>query len=145
MRFFFTAVLAGIYLSVFSQNSTYEFKDKIDLETTPVVSQGQTGTCWSFSTSSFLESEIKRISGRTIDISEMYHVRKTYPVKAQNYLMRQGKAQFSEGGLAHDVINSVKRNGLVPLSAYTGLTSNQKSHDHSGMVEALQKALDHYN
>ena len=90
-------------------NASYIFTDLIDLETTPVISQGNTGTCWSFSTSSFLESEITRITGKKVDLSEMYTVRNTYPMKAENYVMRQGKAQFSEGGLAHDVINSVAK------------------------------------
>src|SRR5690606_3656877 len=92
----------------------YEFQSVIELETTPVISQGQTGTCWSFSTSSFLESEITRLTGKTVDLSEMYQVRNTYPKKAENYVMRQGKAQFSEGGLSHDVLNSVANYGLVP-------------------------------
>lgn len=85
----------------FSQE--YQFTDIINLECSKVKSQGNTGTCWSYSTSSFLESEIKRITTMDIDLSEMYTVRNTYPKKAWNYVMRQGKAQFSEGGLAHDV------------------------------------------
>ena len=82
----------------------YQFKSVKDLEATPVISQGNTGTCWSFSSISFFESEIMRINGKQIDLSEMYQVRNTYPKKAENYVMRQGKAQFGEGGLAHDVI-----------------------------------------
>ena len=99
----------------------YKFTTEIDLETTPVISQGRTGTCWSFSSTSFLESEIIRLTGMEIDLSEMYTVRNTYPKKAENYVMRQGKAQFSEGGLAHDVMNSVRDYGLVPQSAYSGI------------------------
>ncbi len=122
----------------------YKFTDQIDLKTTEVLSQGQTGTCWSFSTSSFLESEIMRIKGEEIDLSEMYNVRFTYPAKAENYLMRQGKAQFSEGGLAHDVINSVSRYGLVPQSAYSGL-KGESNHNHQKMMKALEKTVEHYN
>jgi len=90
----------------------YEFTPIIDLKTSAVKNQGNTGTCWSFSTSSFIESEIYKNSKLDIDISEMFNVRKTYEYKAWNYIMRQGKAQFSEGGLAHDVINSIKKYGL---------------------------------
>ncbi|MBT8321143.1 MAG: aminopeptidase, partial [Eudoraea sp.] len=60
----------------------YKFTKIIDLETTPVISQGRTGTCWSFSGTSFLESEIIRLTGEQIDLSEMYTVRNTYPKKA---------------------------------------------------------------
>ena len=71
-------------LSVNAQN--YEFQSVIELESTPVISQGKTGTCWSFSTSSFLESEIMRLTGKKVDLSEMYQVRNTYPKKAENYV-----------------------------------------------------------
>ncbi len=140
----FILLFAFLFTStLFAQG--YKFTDEINLETTPVISQGRTGTCWSFSTSSFLESEIMRISGKEIDLSEMYNVRCTYPAKAENYLMRQGKAQFSEGGLAHDVINSVKGYGLVPNSAYTGIKDGAEGHDHSKLAEELENLLNEYN
>ncbi|RAV28682.1 C1 family peptidase [Sinomicrobium soli] len=126
----------------FSQQ--YSFNSVIDLEATPVISQDITGTCWSFSTSSFLESEIIRISGKQIDISEMYNVRNTYPEKAWNYVMRQGKAQFSQGGLAHDVINSAAEYGLVPHQVYTGLSDGQEKHNHTEMVSVLEGMLNVY-
>jgi bleomycin hydrolase len=44
---------------------------EIDLTATDVISQGRTGTCWSFSTTSFLESEAFRVSGALHDFSEM--------------------------------------------------------------------------
>jgi bleomycin hydrolase len=122
----------------------YNFTTVIDLEATPVISQGNTGTCWSFSSTSFLESEIIRISGKQIDLSEMYTVRNTYPKKAENYVMRQGKAQFGEGGLAHDVINSVRDFGLVPQSAYSGLFENESSHNHAELAAILESMLKTY-
>jgi len=118
----------------------YNFTNIIDLEATPVISQGRTGTCWSFSTSSFLESEIIRLTGRQIDISEMYTVRNTYPKKAENFVMRQGRAQFAEGGLAHDVINSVEEYGLVPQEAFSGLLANEEAHNHAEL-EAILEAM----
>lgn len=123
---------------------SYEFKTIIDLEATEVLSQGKTGTCWSFSTSSFLESEIIRLTGNKIDISEMYNVRNTYPKKAWNYVMRQGKAQFSEGGLAHDVINSISENGLVPANVYNGLPKGKNIHDHEKLINNMKIVLDQY-
>jgi len=122
----------------------YSFTTVVDIEASAVKSQGNTGTCWSFSASSFLESEIYRNTGELIDISEMYNVRHTYPKKAWNYVMRQGKIQFSEGGLAHDVMNSVATNGLVPESAYSGLLNNSTNHNHSKIIPELKKVLDEY-
>ncbi len=116
---------------------TYKFTPLIDIDATPVISQGNTGTCWSFSTSSFLESEIIRLTGKQVDLSEMYNVRNTYPVKADNYVMRQGKAQFSEGGLIHDVLNSTRDFGLVPVESYSGLFGDATKHNHAQMVSTL--------
>ncbi len=135
-------IILTFSLSVFAQE--YQFKTIVDLETSSVKSQGQTGTCWSFSTTSFLESEIYRINHRDIDMAEMYLVRATYDKKAWNYVMRQGKTQLSEGGLAHDVINAVASDGLVPQSAFTDIFGNNKIYNHSDVVPAIQKILDAY-
>lgn len=116
----------------------YKFTEVIDLEATPVISQGRTGTCWSFSSTSFLESEVIRLTGKQVDLSEMYTVRNTYPKKAENFVMRQGKAQFSEGGLAHDVMNSVEAYGLVPQEAFSGLFASETSHNHAELVAVLK-------
>ena len=85
-----------------------------------------------------------RISGKRVDLSEMYHVRQTYPAKAQNYIMRQGTAQFDQGGLAHDVIETVSTYGLVPQSAYTGLSALELTHNHAELVAVLKAMLDVY-
>ena len=139
---FLVSVLVLFTCLTYSQS--YDFKTVIDLETTDVISQDRTGTCWSFSTSSFLESEITRLTGQKIDLSEMYNVRHTYVNKSWNYVMRQGKAQFSEGGLAHDVINSISEHGFVPNNIYTGLINGNKKHNHSKLVDTLKKTLDSY-
>lgn len=141
-KLFILAVLLSFATSVEAQK--YEFQSVIELETLPVISQGNTGTCWSFSTSSFLESEIIRLTGKKIDLSEMYQVRNTYPKKAENYVMRQGKAQFGEGGLAHDVINSAADYGLVPQSAYTGLNGAYENYNHAEMVAVIESMLKTY-
>ena len=121
----------------------YEFNKVTDIETSNVKSQGNTGTCWSFSTSSFIESEIYRLTGKDVDVSEMFTVRNTYDDKAWNYVMRQGKIQFSQGGLAHDVLNSIKDNGLVPESVFSGLFT-QKIYNHSKIVPQIKAILDVY-
>ncbi len=131
----------GAYTS-YAQN--YEFQDVIDIERLPVISQDNTGTCWSFSTSSFVESEIIRLTGRKIDVSEMYQARTTYIAKAENYVMRQGKANFSEGALAHDVFNSIQQYGLVPNVIFDGLNEGQTKHNHEEMDAILVAMLKVY-
>lgn len=137
-------MLAFLLASLGLQAQKYEFQTVKDITATPVISQDQTGTCWSFSTTSFLEAEIIRINGKAIDLSEMYNVRQTYTKKVWNYVMRQGKAQFGEGGLAHDVINSASDFGLVPETAFTGLTNNATQHNHAKMLEKLESLLKSY-
>ncbi|WP_299553244.1 C1 family peptidase [Seonamhaeicola sp.] len=139
---FFIGILCS--LGTVNAQAPYAFTEIIDLETTPVISQGRTGTCWSFSSTSFLESEIIRITGKYIDLSEMYTVRNTYPKKAENFVMRQGKAQFSEGGLAHDVLNSVAEYGLVPNTAFTGLLDNEINHNHAELSAVLRSMVETY-
>lgn len=109
---------------------------------TPVKSQGQTGTCWSFSTTSLVESEALRKGLPALDISEMYTARNIYLEKAKNYIHRQGKAQFDEGGLGHDVIRAMATYGIVPESVYSGMLPGDSIHNHSKMVTEMKGYLD---
>lgn len=124
--------------------SQYQFKTILDNRATPVANQFSSGTCWCFSTTSFLESEIIRLTGREIDLSEMYFVRCAYIYKARNYIMRQGTARFSEGGLNHDPIISAAAFGLVPLSAYSGLVTEDTVYNHQKMFEVLEASVKKY-
>lgn len=133
------------FIPILVQAQPYEFSPVLNVESTPVTNQGNTGTCWSFSTTSFLESEIIRISGKHIDLSEMYNVRWTYPAKAYNYVMRQGSARFGEGALAHDVIHSAQAHGLVPYTVYTGLEPGQTRYNHAEMVAVLTSMVKTYS
>ncbi len=115
----------------------YQFELKHSLSCTPVTAQGSTGTCWSFSTNSFLESELIRQGYPATRLSEMYLVRQVYREKALNYVLRQGKANFGEGALAHDYIHAAARNGLMPYEVYSGRWSPGDKHDHGEMVALL--------
>lgn len=110
-------------------------------QNTEVKSQDRTGTCWSFSTSSFLESEVLKKHGKSIDLSEMYTVRMIYTEKAIKYIRYHGTTNFSEGSLAHDVIRSYTKYGMMPESAYSGKNGSE-THNHQAMVEELKAFLD---
>ncbi len=110
---------------------------------TPVKNQARTGTCWSFSTSSLLESQFIKNTGKAdIDLSEIFTVYNIYIEKAKNYILRQGKTQFSEGGLGHDLIRSYATYGAMPESVYSGLREGEKSLNHSKVVVILKRYLD---
>lgn len=140
LRLFFIS----LFVSIAAAAQGYQFTTLADIEATEIKSQDHTGTCWSFSTISFLESEIIRLKGKRIDLSEMYQVRNTYSKKAWNYVMRQGKTQFGEGALAHDVINSFREYGLAPQTAYTGLQPGETVYNHAEMVAVLESMLKTY-
>ena len=118
------------------------FTNKIVIESTPVKNQQYTGTCWSYCTTSFLESELIRMGKPAIDLSEMFNVRMNYVEKSMNYFMRQGKSQFGEGGLSHDVMMSIAKYGLVPESAYSGNAYNPGFHNHAEMAAVLESTLE---
>ncbi len=119
-------------------NSDYKFTKISHLDATPVQSQGQTGTCWSFSATSFFESELIRKGNKNPDeLSEMFVVRKAYESKAEKYIRMDGKTNFSEGGAFHDIPYVIKRYGIVPMEVYQGLNYGTDAHDHSEMFEVL--------
>lgn len=122
--------------------NSYGFESVKTINCTPVKSQDRTGTCWSFATSSFLESEAIRMGHGPQDFSEMYVVRNVYKDKARNYVMRQGKANFSQGSLSHDLIRVIGDHGMVPESVYSGKLDGDKKHDHSEMAAVLKGMLD---
>jgi bleomycin hydrolase len=120
----------------------YTFEVEKSLDCTEVKSQDRTGTCWSFATSSFLESELIRQGNSSMNLSEMYVVRMIYKDKARNYVLRQGNANFSQGSLAHDVVRVLASDGVVPESVYPGREDESTRHDHSEMERVMKGALD---
>lgn len=125
-------------LSAFAQTEPYEFKEYKRHKATPVKNQDQTGTCWAFSTVSFLESEALRLGKKDVDLSEMYVVRHIYRLKCENYVRRQGHAQFGEGGLAHDAIYAVAQFGIMPEAAYPGRKNPNAPLNHAQLEKTLR-------
>lgn len=135
-------------ITLFAQDSDkeekipHEFKIIKQIETTPVESQDNTGTCWSFATTSFLETELIRMDKGTFDLSEMFFVRHTYPVKSALFRRYHGLSNFGQGGQAHDVINAMRNFGIVPKSEYDAKMANKKKYNHSEFAAMLKSILD---
>jgi bleomycin hydrolase len=139
--FFLSAALCVTFAAVTAQQNPIMTLLK-ENPATSVKDQGYTSTCWSFSTTSLLESEAMRRGLGDFNLSEMFTVRKMYLEKARNYLLRQGHAQFGPGGLGHDVIRCMAEYGAMPAEAYSGLTHGEKSYDQRAMFSALKSYLD---
>jgi len=120
----------------------YIFEDEILLPATSVKDQYRTGTCWSFSGLSFLESEMLRLGKPEVDLSEMFIVWHTYSVKAQKDVRVHGSLNFGSGGAFHDVLNMINDYGIVPEEVFDGLNYGEKKHVHGEMDRVLKQHVD---
>ena len=136
---FANCALTHAQLKTNVEGSKFEFKKVVSHDVSPVESQGRTGTCWSFSALSFLESEIMRINktDKPILLSEMFIVRKAYEAKAQKYIRMDGNTNFGQGGAFHDIPYVIKNYGIVPQNVYTGLKKKSDTYNHSEMFKKL--------
>lgn len=125
-----------------SSKKKFEFRNIINLENTSVKNQGSSGTCWSYSTNSFLESEMVRIGKKPVDIAEIFTARCVYLEKADNYVRMHGAVSWGDGGSCHDVINMYARYGAVPQDIYPGLNYGTKKNKFGEMQAILKGMLD---
>lgn len=107
----------------------------------PTVSQGNTGTCWCFSTSSFYESEEYRLFKKHVALSEIYWVYCEYIEKARRFVEKRGDSEFGEGSEGNAVARLMKTYGAMPLDAYTGLIDGRKFHDHATLYKEMNTYL----
>ena len=119
----------------------FEFTDVKVIPTTSVKDQNKSGTCWSFSGTSFLEDEVRRLGGDSLDLSEIYTVRYCYDDKADRYIRLYGECNFSQGGGLLDVGYVLKKYGMVPEDAYPGLNYGEEKHDHYEMATVMESML----
>ena len=136
-----TVLVFAVTITAQKKKNVHDFKLIHSVECTPVKSQDRTGTCWSFSTSSFLESELIRLGFGTHDISEMFFVRMNYPKKAERYMRYHGNFNFGPGGQAHDVTNVIKEFGMVPEEVYPGINYGGDKHNHGELDAVLEGML----
>ncbi len=115
----------------------FQLTTLVQIPSTSVKNQASTSTCWCFSTTSMLESEIMRLGKGEVGLSEMFTVNNVYKEKAAQYVKFHGTCNFAEGGAQHDVTNSIKKYGLVPRDVYPGLNYGETSHLHGELVSAL--------
>jgi aminopeptidase C len=129
---FFSAAL--LCLSVFASAQQraaadlpeYTFTTVKAAPITPIKNQASSGTCWSFSAISFLESEAIRLcniqdEAKYPDFSEFYVVSNSYKERAEKFIRLDGKLGFSAGSGCGDVMDVVKNHGIVPNAEMTGM------------------------
>ncbi|HEU4717504.1 MAG TPA: C1 family peptidase, partial [Bacteroidia bacterium] len=124
------------------KDSQIKFTVVSDAKCTSVKDQYHSGTCWCFSTESFLESEFMRMGKGPLDLSEMWIVRAGYIEKAKKYMRMMGKTNFGPGGEPGDVISLSAQYGIVPQDAYPGLPEGETKIRHGEMDDVLKAILD---
>ncbi|RMG68027.1 MAG: aminopeptidase [Bacteroidetes bacterium] len=120
----------------------YLFTVQKEIPVNGIEDQGSTSTCWSFSSLSFLESELLRMGKGSHDFAEMFIVRHTYEAKADLYVRMHGQMNFGPGGAFHDVPQMIARHGIVPESVYEGLRLGYDGHRHGEMDDMLKALVD---
>lgn len=125
-----------------TDNSKYKFHHLIDLERTCVKNQASSGTCWSYSTNSFIESEMMRMGKEPIELAPIYSARCVLMDKAENYVRMHGSVAWGDGGALHDVINMYAKYGAVPVEAYSGLQYGTTKNKFAEMQAILKSMLD---
>ena len=107
----------------------------------PPISQGQTNTCWCFSTTSFLESEVYRLTGKKVKISEAFTVYNEYIERVKRFIKERGNSAVAEGSEANAVTREWKKYGCMPWDVYNGLLPGQKFPDHFKMYSEIKSYL----
>ena len=107
---------------------------------TPIKNQSSSGTCWAFSTISFLESEAIKAgkADTTLNLSEMFIVSRAYSDKAEKYVRLDGNLNFAGGSDFGDVVTVFKNYGIVPENEMLGLNYGQKVHRHAELDAVLK-------
>jgi len=120
----------------------FQWEPVVDVERMAVENQGASGTCWSYSSNSFLESEMARQGKEPVDLSEMFIVRKTYEDKGDKYVRMHGNLNFGQGGALPDVVDVLGQYGAVPENVYQGLNYGLDYNRHGEMEAILKGMLD---
>jgi len=119
----------------------FYFTEKIDIEHTPVINQTGAGTCWSYATNSFIESEMMRMGKKPYELSRIYSLRCAFKERAESFVRMRGGIAWGEGGECHDVLNMYTMYGAIPESVYPGPVTHITTRQIEEMTKALKAFL----
>ncbi|GAB4317555.1 MAG: C1 family peptidase [Candidatus Sumerlaeia bacterium] len=107
----------------------------------PPRSQDLTGACWSFSSTSFFESEVYRVHGRRLKLSEMFTVYWEYVEKTREFVRTRGTSYFGRGSQANATPRLWKQYGIVPFDVYDGRCPGSDIFDDHPMFDEMKTYL----
>lgn len=127
---------------LFPPKSPEEFKQYFYF---PPQAQDFTNTCWTFAATSYLESEIFRLTGKKIKLSEMWAVYFGLIDKCRRYIDERGNSHVAGGGEPIAAVHTWKQHGIVPLDVYPGVLEKGDRHNHAPMMEEVISYLTYIN
>jgi len=107
----------------------------------PPVRQYMTGTCWSYSATSFFESEIYRLTRKKIKLSEIWTAYYEFIEKARRFIRERGASHVEQGSEFTSVLEIWKKYGVVPAEAYSGVIIEGEKHDHAMLMKEIKYYL----
>lgn len=105
------------------------------------VAQYMTSTCWSFSATSYFESEIFRLTGKKIKLSEMWAPYYELIEKSRRFITERGGSYVAGGGESNSVTRMWKKYGVAPAEAYPGVLDKDGLHNHGPLMKELKSYL----
>ena len=114
------------------------------IKSSPLKDQQATGLCWSFATTSFIETEAIRLGKSPVVLSPMFFVTPTVVDKAEKYIRMNGKSYFGSGDLTFSVLHAYKNWGAIPQTVYSGKKDSTSKYDHGEMDKALLEKVKYY-
>ena len=128
-----------VAVTAFAQTTPeYEFTTIKENPITSIKNQYRSGTCWCFSALSFIESEILREKGDTVDLAEMFVVGKSYRDRAVKYVRLDGHLNFAAGSSFGDVLHVIEDYGIVPEEHMRGKNYGTEMPEHFELDEILK-------
>ena len=120
----------------------YVFTTVDSLAITSVKDQAQSGTCWSFSSIGFFESELLRTGKGEHDLAEMFVVHKTMEDRAKAAVRLHGDIEFAQGGSFYDVVYCWKNYGMVPQEVMPGIMYKSDRINHTELTAVAKAYVD---
>jgi len=105
------------------------------------VSQGNSGTCWAYAATSFMESEVFRENKIKVKLSEIYIVYWEYIERAKYFVKTKGDTYLGEGSETNAILRVMRDHGLVPYSVYTGLQNDKSYNNHEELFNEYETFL----
>ena len=133
-----SASVCLLAISATAQSVDYEFTTIKENPITSIKNQYRSGTCWCFSALSFIESEILREKGDSVDLSEMFVVGKSYRDRAVKYVRLDGHLNFAAGSSFGDVLHVIEDYGIVPQDAMPGMNYGTEKPEQNELDAVLK-------